>query len=38
MIVPEEKTILKDKTFIGVFVFGMVCAVASLIVRGIYTS
>lgn len=38
MIVPEDKTLMRNKKFVGVLGFGIICALVGLIVRGIYTN
>lgn len=38
MIITEDKTLLKDKKFLGVFGFGLVCAMIGVIVRIIFTN
>lgn len=38
IVVPEDKTLMRNKKFVGLLGFGIICALVGLIVRGIYTS
>lgn len=36
MIVPEERSLLKNKQFLGVLGLGLACALVGIIIRGVY--
>lgn len=36
MIIPEERSLLKNKQFLGVLGFGLACALVGIIIRGVY--